>query len=205
VDLLTTNMPCAKGCVDYLKGFGGVLVTVGNPMDLMNHYLRKLAALPRERCVGFGGQLDSARFSVCLQSLGTRGESWVLGEHGEHQVPLFSRLPETVETPVREKVLRHLRGSSMEVIRGKGGTVFGPATHIVRLLRAIAHDERVLLPCSCIVEGEYGLHGCSIGVPAWIGKDGIRSIEVWDLDPWEAERMQEAGAFLADFTSRADV
>jgi malate dehydrogenase len=205
VDLLTANMPCAKGCTQHLKGFDGVLVTVGNPMDLMNYYFCKTTGLPRNRCIGFGGQLDSARFSVCLKTLGTGGEGCVLGEHGEHQVPLFSRLPTPVDVQVREKVLTRLRGSSMEVIRGKGATVYGPATHILRLIRAITGDERVLLPCSCIAEGEYGLHGCSIGMPAWIGKEGIRSIEVWDLDPWEEARMREAGTFLADLVSRADV
>ena len=204
-DLLTTNMPCAQKCADYMDGFDGVLVTVGNPMDLMNHYLWKLTGLPRERCVGFGGQLDSARFSVHLKSKGITGDAWVLGEHGEHQVPLFSRLAQRVEIPARDQIMEHLRGSSMEVIRGKGATVFGPAAHIVRLIRSIARNEGVLLPCSCPVEGEYGLHGCSIGVPAWIGEKGICSIELWDLDPWEAERMQEAGRFLADLTMRAHV
>jgi malate dehydrogenase len=174
-------------------------------MDLMNHYLWKLTGLPREHCVGFGGQLDSARFAVQLKSRGLTGDAWVLGEHGEHQIPLFSRLNHSVDVSAREDILTRLRGSSMEVIRGKGATVFGPASHIIRLIRGIAGDERVLLPCSCIVDGEYGLHGVSIGVPARIGRKGIRSIAQWDLDTWEREQMQEAGIFLADLTKREDV
>ncbi|MDD1676640.1 MAG: lactate dehydrogenase [Methanomicrobiales archaeon] len=204
-DLLTRNMPCAKDCSNHLSRFDGVLITVGNPMDLINHYLWKLTGLPRERCIGFGGQLDSARLLLDLKSKGIPGDAWVLGEHGEHQVPLFSRLARTVEIPVREQVLEHLRDSSMEVIRGKGATIFGPAAHIVRLIRAVARDENVLLPCSCIVEGEYGLQGCSIGLPARIGKEGFRCIGQWDLDPWEDERLQEAGRFLADLILRAHV
>ena len=131
-----------------LKGFSGILITVTNPMDIMNYYLWKTTGMPREHCIGFGGQLDSARFGIALRERKISGSPSVLGEHGEHQVPLFSRLDRTVEVPVREEILSGLRGASMEVIRGKGGTVFGPAFHIARLIRVIVSDTRELAACS---------------------------------------------------------
>jgi malate dehydrogenase len=120
----------------------------------------------------------------------------VLGEHGEHQVPLFSRLPVQVEAAERERILVSLRSSSMEVIRGKGATVFGPAIHIISLLRAFLSPNSAPVPCSCVVEGEYGLRGCSIGIPALLGKEGVKEIREVPLDPWEKDHLAGAGEFL---------
>jgi malate dehydrogenase len=92
----------------------------------------------------------------------------------------------------------------MEVIRGKGGTVFGPAYHIATLIRAVLEDRREVLSCSCVLDGEYGLSGCSLGVPARIGREGILSIEEWDLNVWEAAKMAEAGAFVQSLCRRFD-
>ncbi len=203
-DLLTANLPAAHDCAGILASFPGVLITVTNPMDINNYYLHKAAAIPRERCIGFGGQLDSARFALALRQRGITGFPYVLGEHGEHQVPVFSTLSRPVPEPVREEILAGLRTASMEVIRGKGGTVFGPALHITDLIRIIAEDKRELISCSCILEGEYGLSRCSLGVPARIGKNGIMRIEEWQLDPWETEKLNEAGRFVADLCRQAE-
>lgn len=194
-DLLEANLPVANICSRYLEEFKGVLITVTNPMDANNYHIQKMTGIPRERCIGFGGQLDSARFTGALRDRDIPGEAWVLGEHGENQVPLFSRLPEPVSEPVREEILDELRGASMPVIRGKGGTVFGPAYHILTLMRAILHDEKAMLPCSCVLEGEYGISGCSLGIPAIIGKQGIEEIIEWRLDRWEREKLKKAAEF----------
>ena len=62
------------------------------------------------------------------------------------------------------------------------------------LTRIILKDARELIGCSAVLEGEYGLSGCSLGVPARIGRNGIQKIEEWDLDAWETAKMNEAGA-----------
>jgi malate dehydrogenase len=199
-DLLGINLPIAGTCLPLLRGFSGIFVTVTNPMDLLNYYFATKAGIPRERCIGFGGQLDSARFRRILGLSGISGPGFVLGEHGEHQVPLFHPLKSPVDTATREKILSDLRGASMEIIRGKGGTIFGPARHVTCLVSAILRGEESPVPCSCVLDGEYGLSGCSLGVPARIGKDGIRRIEEWPLDPWEEEHLREAAVFLADLS-----
>ena len=195
-DLLQVNLSATRDGIALLKGFSGILVTVTNPMDANNFVLCKKSGIGRERCIGFGGQLDSARFGLILRNRGITGFPFVLGEHGEHQVPLFSSLATRVEDGQREDILTELRGASMEVIRGKGGTVFGPALHLVHLTRIILKDARELICCSAVLEGEYGLSGCSLGVPARIGRNGIRKIEEWDLDAWETAKMNEAGQFV---------
>jgi malate dehydrogenase len=202
-DLLLSNLPATRSCAGLLKGFSGVLITVTNPMDINNFYLCRTTGIPRERCIGFGGQLDSARFGLALRERNIGGLPSVLGEHGEHQVPVFSQLGTSVETPVREEILTELRGASMEVIKGKGGTVFGPALHLARLARMVLKDTGEPAVCSAVLEGEYGLDGCSLGVPTRIGKEGILEIAEWDLDPWEMEKMAEAGRFVAGLCRKA--
>lgn len=202
-DLLEANSAAVNECAALLRGFGGIVITVTNPMDANNYLLCKKTGIPRERCIGFGGQLDSARFALALQHRGITGFSFVLGEHGEHQVPLFSTLSAPVPVPLREEILAELRGASMDVIKGKGGTVFGPALHIAHLIRMVTTDARELVICSSVLEGEYGIAGCSLGVPVRIGKEGIRAIEEWELDGWEQEKMNEAGTFVAELCRKA--
>jgi malate dehydrogenase len=191
-DLLTANLEVAANCVSYLHGFQGILITVVNPMDVINYYLSKAADLDPRRCIGFGGQLDSARFALELNTRKIEGPRWVLGEHGEHQVPIFSRLYSEVPAQEREEILKHLQGTSMEVIRGKGGTLYGPAAHLINLMEMVIDDANVLVPISCILNGEYGVRGCSLGVPAVVGWGGVHSIEEWTLDAWEQEHFNNA-------------
>jgi malate dehydrogenase len=202
-DLLEANLSATRDGIALLKGFSGILVTVTNPMDANNFVLCKKSGIGRERCIGFGGQLDSARFGLALMNRGITGFPFVLGEHGEHQVPLFSSLASRVENGQREEILAELRGASMEVIRGKGGTVFGPALHLAHLTRIILKDARELIACSAVLEGEYGLSGCSLGVPCRVGRNGILKIEEWDLDAWETAKMNEAGQFVKDLCTQA--
>jgi malate dehydrogenase len=202
-DLLEANSAAVSECAALLKGFNGIVITVTNPMDANNYLLCRQTGLPRERCIGFGGQLDSARFALALCSRGITGFPFVLGEHGEHQVPIFSTHSREIPISLREEILTELRGSSMDVIKGKGGTVFGPALHIAHLARMILTDARELVICSSVLEGEYGISGCSLGVPVRIGKDGMQAIEEWQLDRWEQEKMDQAGAFVSNLCRRA--
>jgi len=203
-DLLGVNLPIARSCLPLLEGFSGILVTVANPMDMMNYFFAENAGIPRERCIGFGGQLDSARFRRILNEKGMAGPAMVLGEHGEHQVPLFHPLRNPADTPAREEILATLRGASMEIIKGKGGTIFGPAWHLTRLIKAVLEGGNGPIPCSCMVDGEYGLSGCSLGVPARLGREGILEIEEWPLDSWEEAHLRDAAAFLSDLSRGLD-
>jgi malate dehydrogenase len=202
-DLLDVNLPAARECSRLLKNFSGILIVVTNPMDALNYFFCHSTGIDRARCVGFGGQLDSARYSLELKRQGVTAPGSVLGEHGEHQVPIFSNLPAGFSSAIREDILTALRGSSMEVIKGKGGTVFGPAWHITELVRMIASDTRERTICSSVLEGEYGLSGCSLGVPVQVGKNGILAFEEWKLDAWEQEKMAEAGKFMGELCRRA--
>jgi len=198
VELLQANIPVAREFIGYMKGFDGVLITVSNPMDALNYFFAKELGIDRSQVIGFGGQLDSARFNCALQKRGISEKGAVIGEHGDRQVPMYSQLQATLSEKEQEDILAELRGSSMEVIQGKGGTVFGPTTHVADLVRAISTDQKIDITCSVAVEGEYGIENCSIGIPVTVKKRGISAIHEWKLADSEQKQLQIAAEFLQD-------
>ena len=199
-DLFDKNLPIAREAAELLKGFSGKLIVITNPMDVFSWYFAKHAGLDEGQVVGFGGLLDSRRFTVALSSMGIREEGMVLGEHGENQVPVFSNLSVDVPEAVREEVLLGLRGSSMPVIKGKGGTVFGPAYHIFNMMQKIEKGEEFI--CSLPANGAYGIDGCSIGLPARVTRDGAKINENLKLDDWETAKLNAAAEFLTGLCRR---
>ncbi|HJJ71773.1 MAG TPA: lactate dehydrogenase [Methanocorpusculum sp.] len=199
-DLFDKNLPIAREAAELLKGFSGKLIVITNPMDVFTWYFAKHAGLDEGQVVGFGGLLDSRRFTVALSSMGIKEEGMVLGEHGENQVPVFSNLSVDVPEAVREEVLLGLRGSSMPVIKGKGGTVFGPAYHIFNMMQKIEKGEEFI--CSLPANGAYGIDGCSIGLPARVTRDGAKINENLKLDDWETAKLNAAAEFLTGLCRR---
>ena len=197
-DLLHANIPVAREFMDHMKGFDGILITLSNPMDALNYLFAKELGVERRQVIGFGGQVDSARFSCALQNRGITEKGCVIGEHGDRQTPLYSQLHTMFTEQEKEDILVELRGSSMEVIKGKGGTVFGPTTHVADLIRAISTDKGIDVTCSVAAEGEYGIENCSIGLPVTVNKRGISSIHEWKLDEFEQVQLQGAVDFLQE-------
>jgi len=176
-----------------------VVITVTNPVDVMNYLMWRVAGFPRERVVGMGGLLDlsrlkstlAARLRVSRSSI----SSLVIGEHGESMLPL-SRYTSVGGIPLEnmltgeqfEQVIERTRQVAAEVISKKGATVFAPANAIARMVMAVALDRKDIVPASAVLEGEYGLKGLSIGVPVMIGKRGVE--RVFELELAKAERTR---------------
>lgn len=201
-DLFDANLPVAEEAAAMLSGFGGHLIVITNPMDVFTWYFAQHTGLSEEQVLGFGGLLDSRRFALALASSGVSGDARVLGEHGEHQVPVFSRLDIDVPPAVREEILTDLRGSSMPVIKGKSGTIFGPAYHICQMIADIKTDSRRLITCSVPANGAYGIDGCSLGLPVVLGRDGAHIDDSWELDAWEEDKLRQASAYLTGLCGR---
>lgn len=199
-DLFDKNLPIAKEAAELLKGFSGKLIVATNPMDVFAWYFAKKAGFDEDQVVGFGGLLDSQRFTVALRSMGLKENGMVLGEHGENQVPLFSTLETDVPTAVREEIQLGLRGSSMPIIKGKGGTVFGPASHIVSMMEAIEKGTEIV--CSLPADGAYDIDGCSLGLPAKVTKNGSKINENLKFDDWEQKKLTAAAEFLKGLCKR---
>jgi len=197
-ELLQANIPVCREFISHMKGFDGILITVSNPLDALNYFFSKELGLDRSHIIGFGGQLDSARFTCALQNRGIAEKGDVIGEHGERQVPVYSRLHATLTDQNREEILTELREASMKIIEGKGGTVFGPTTHVTDLIHAISTNQKIDITCSVAVNGEYGIENCSIGVPVTMNKNGVTAIHEWKLDASEQAQLHNAADFLQE-------
>ncbi len=179
-----------------------LIITITNPMDLINHFIHK-QGFPREKVIGSGGQLDSSRFRVALGFPEKEVEAYVLGEHGEDQVPIFSRVAvdgqiQPFSASDKEEIKQKIRQTALTVIQKKGATVFAPASNTADMVEAIIGDQRKLLICSANITGEYGLQDVSLGVPVILGKNGIEKIEEWNLNDEELGQLQEAGRKLKE-------
>jgi len=182
-----------------------VTVTTSNPVDLLNRHLYEVGDRPREHVIGFGGRLDSARFRYVLgQRFDTQVqnvEATILGEHGDDQVPVFSKVRVDGHDPAfdgaeKDEILNALQQSAMDVIERKGATQWGPATGVAHTVEAILNDTGEILPCSVVLDGEFGHDDTGFGVPVKLGSDGIEEIVEWELDDYEAELMTGAAEKL---------
>lgn len=188
-----------------------VTVTTSNPVDLLNRHLYETGDRPRTQVIGFGGRLDSARFRYVLADRFdvpvTNVEGTILGEHGDAQVPVFSKVRvdgrDLSFTPEeREDILSDLQASAMDVIERKGATQWGPATGVAHIVESIVCDTGAVLPCSVVLDGEYGYSDTALGVPVRLGADGVEDIIEWDLNSYEGELLDEAAMKLTDQYAR---
>ncbi|PSQ42802.1 malate dehydrogenase [Halobacteriales archaeon SW_7_68_16] len=186
---------------------GFVTVTTSNPVDLLNRHLYETGSRARERVIGFGGRLDSARFRYVLAERFDTAvgnvDATIIGEHGDDQVPVFSKVrvdgrDPTFDADEREAILATLQESAMNVIEKKGATEWGPATGVGHVVKAVLRDTREVLPCSVVLDGEYGHEGVGLGVPVELGAGGVESIVEWEVDRRERSGLADAAEKLAD-------
>ena len=183
-----------------------VSITTSNPVDLLNRHLYESGDRDRHKVIGFGGRLDSARFRYVLSERFEvpvkNVEATILGEHGDAQVPAFSKVRVDGTDPNfegdREEILADLQESAMDVIERKGATQWGPATGVAHMVEAILNDTGEVLPGSMVLDGEYGYENTGFGVPVKLGSNGVEEVIEWDLDDYEAELMDEAAEKLQE-------
>lgn len=202
-ELLLENSKIIKSIAKEIKTYcnGAVLITTTNPTDAINTILWKETGFVRNKIIGFGGLLDSGRlksiisdeFDIPLDSI----NCIVLGEHGENMVPLFSGIKVDgkaikMSEDEKNKIRKQLLEIAKEVISKKGATEYGPASNLVRIVEAIAGDKKEVLPCSCILQGEYGINDVSVGIPAMIDAQGMKNVAIITMDSDEEARLKQA-------------
>ncbi|MFB6107164.1 MAG: malate dehydrogenase [Halobacteriaceae archaeon] len=184
-----------------------VSITTSNPVDLLNRHLYESGDRPREHVIGFGGRLDSARFRYVLSErfdVPVRNvEATILGEHGDSQVPVFSKVRVDGADPAfddeeKEEILSDLQESAMNVIERKGATEWGPARGVAHMVEAVLRDTGAVLPGSVALDGEFGIEEGAVGVPVKLGAGGVEEVVEWNLAADEQEMLEEAAAKLAD-------
>lgn len=212
LDTMGDSIMVMKEIIEPLKnsGFEGVLICISNPADIIADYMRKHTGWPKNRVFSTGTSLDTARLKRVLQEeTGADARSIQcisMGEHGDSSMIPFSHvtiggkpLPELMkEKPDSygkldlDHILYRTRMIGMDVVNGKGSTEFGIGTVLADMVKAILHDEHRVMPVSAFLEGEYGQKNLHIGVPAVIGKNGIKEIIELHLSPKEQKLFEES-------------
>jgi malate dehydrogenase len=201
---LADNAAIVGQCLRPLKdsGFGGVVLMLTNPVDALMTWVHRQGWLPRHRLIGYTLN-DSLRLRTGIAyALGVHPrnvDAWMIGEHGEGQVPLYSRItvggePVVLTTEQRaaaEEYADNWYARHVALDSGRTST-WTTGLGTARLIEAIATDSGTVLPASVVLDGEYGVHGASLGVPVELGRDGVRRVVEWDLTPGELHGMQQA-------------
>ncbi|WP_050615772.1 L-lactate dehydrogenase [Bacillus testis] len=208
LDLVAKNTAIFKGIVKEImdSGFDGIFVVAANPVDILSYATWKFSGLPKERVIGSGTILDTARFRYELGeyfNIDTRNvHAYIIGEHGDTELPVYSHVnlgakPLAKALEIKEdykpgdldEMFVNVRDAAYKIIDAKGATFYGIAMGLVRITKAILQDENSILTVSTLLEGEYGHDDIYIGVPCVVNRDGIREIVELELNEEEKEKF----------------
>ena len=190
-ELLATNAKIVQGVVKEIvsRSPDVILLLVTNPLDAMVHVALQASRLPKSRVLGMAGVLDTARLrSFVAEELGVSGttvEAMVLGGHGDTMVPLL-RHTTVGGTPITERLSKERMDSLIKRTQDGGAEIVGllksgsafyaPSASVVDMVEAIMKDQKRVVPCAVLCEGEYGLQNVIVGVPARLGRSGAEGI-----------------------------
>ena len=182
-----------------------IIIVVSNPMDTMTYLAHKITDLPKNRIIGMGGALDSARFKYRLaEALGapiSDVDGMVIGGHSDKGMVPLTRLATRNSVPVTEFISEDRLTQVKEDTKVGGATLtkllgtsawYAPGAAVSGLVQAIACDQKKMFPCSTYLEGEYGLNDICIGVPVILGRNGIEKVVELDLNEAEMSHMRES-------------
>ncbi len=182
-----------------------IIIVVSNPMDTMAYLAHKATGLPKNRIIGMGGALDSARFRYRLaEAIGcpqSNVSGMVIGAHSDTgMVPLIDRAA-CNSIPVSHFLNEEKKAEVVEATKVGGATLtsllgtsawYAPGAATSEIVEAIALDSKKVIPCSALLDGEYGMSDISFGVPCVIGANGIESIVEFSLSDDEKAKMEES-------------
>ena len=213
-DLLAVNGKIVVEVATYVRELSpeAIVIVVTNPLDPMTQLMRAKLGFPGRRVLGMAGVLDSARFSWFLaEATGTSVkdvDAMVLGAHGDSMVPLprattVNGIPvgELIDKATLAQLSERTRNGGAEIVNllKSGSAFFAPASGAVAMAKAILRDEQRLLPCTCLLNGEFGFEGVYVGVPAVLGRNGVERIVELPLDTEARIAMQKTvGAIQKD-------
>lgn len=190
-ELIGVNAGIVKSVTDNVLKYSpnAIILCVSNPMDTMTYLIHKVSGLPKNRIIGMGGALDSSRFkyflSIALNANPNEIEGMVIGGHGDTtMIPLtryatYRGIPATelLDNETLDKVAADtmVGGATLTSLLGTSAW-YAPGAASASVVAAVLHDQKRVIPCSALVEGEYGESDICIGVPCLLGKNGIEKI-----------------------------
>ncbi|MBE99921.1 malate dehydrogenase [Flavobacterium coralii] len=206
-ELIGINAGIVKSVADNVLQHSpdAIIVVVSNPMDTMTYLTLKATGLPKNRIIGMGGALDSSRFkyylSTALNKPANDVQGMVIGGHGDTTMIPLTRLASYNGTPVSQflsqDVLDKVAADTMvggATLTGLLGTSawYAPGASVAYLVDSILNDQKKMIPCSVMLDGEYGQNDICMGVPCIIGKNGIEEIVDVQLNDKEKELFSKS-------------
>ena len=195
-----------------------ILIVVSNPMDTMTYLAHKVLDLPKNKIIGMGGALDSARFKYrlaeALEAPISDVDGMVIGGHSDTGMVPLTRLATRNSVNVSEFLSEERLSQVAEDTKVGGATLtkllgtsawYAPGAAVSGLVQAIGCDQKKIYPCSTFLTGEYGMDDICIGVPVIVGKNGIEKIVEIELSDTEKAKMQESAAGVRKVNELLDI
>jgi L-lactate dehydrogenase len=219
LDLLQKNAAMIESIVDEIvaQKSQAVILMTSNPVDILTQVALKRSGWPKNRVIGSGTVLDSARFrylisQYCKVDVGNV-HAYILGEHGDSEVAAWSMTHVAGGSldkycPVcgncsdwhgeRERIVREVKESAYHIINYKGATYYGIGMSLARITGTILQDQDSVLTVSTYLEGEYGLNDVCLSVPCIVGQDGVKRIIQTELSSEEQTALERSAQILKD-------
>jgi malate dehydrogenase len=211
-DLVSTNEKIVGSVTEQVVAASpdAVIIVVSNPLDAMCHVAHNVSAFPKARVFGQAGILDTARFATFIAwETGASVKdvtAVVLGGHGDQMVPVVSAttvggvpLTKLVDASAIEAMIERTRKGGGEIVELLGTSAwYAPGAAAAQMVDAVMLDEKRVLPCTVLLEGEYGIDGLYMGVPVKLGAGGVEEIVELDLTEQEQGWLQESAAAVRE-------
>ena len=206
-DLLSTNAKIVKECAANAakQSPDAVLIIVSNPLDAMCHVALKASGFPTERVVGMAGVLDSARFATFIaRELDVSVEdvnAFVYGGHGDTMVPMPRYvtvggipLPQLLSQEKIDALVERTAKGGGEIVSllKTGSAYYAPSASAVDMAEAMIKDKKRILPCACMLNGQYGVEGVYVGVLAKLGAGGVEAVMQLEMNDTEKAKFQHS-------------
>ena len=218
LDLVQKNTAIYQSIIPEIvkRDFGGILLIVSNPVDILTYVALKLSGLPEKRVLGSGTVLDTARLKYALgEHLGVDSRSvhsFISGEHGDSEIAAWSStnvsgIPLNDFCEMRghfnhdaamDAIAEKVKNSAYEIISKKQATYYGIAMSVKRICECIVRNERSILPVSAMMHGEYGIEDITLSMPAIVGIGGVETHVPIALSEEEAEKLVESAKKLKE-------
>ena len=214
-DLLKTNHNIVKETTEKVVQYSpnSILIIVSNPLDAMTQTAFRVSGFSKNRVIGMAGVLDSARMRTFIaMELDVSVENvtaFVLGGHGDTMVPLarYSTvagipLPDLLPKEKIDAIVKRTANGGAEIVGllKTGSAFYAPSAAVVEMVEAILKDKKKILPCAVFLEGEYGIRGLFVGVPAKLGARGVEQVIEIKLTPEENAALQKSAAAVKELT-----
>ena len=218
LDLIKKNAAIMKSIVGEIKkrDFGGILLIVSNPVDILTLIALKESGYPSNRVIGSGTVLDTGRFKYLLgEHLDVDSRSvhaFIIGEHGDSELAAWGnarigglKVNDFCELrghfnheQSMKKIFENVRNSAYEIIERKHATYYGIAMAVKRICEAIVRNEKSILPVSSLMTGEYGLNDVVLSIPAVVDETGVQKVIPIELNDEELTKLKDSANILKD-------